>query len=74
MNKINMLDCTLRDGGYCNQWEFGYENIKKIIQGLIEAEIDIIECGYLTDREGTNVNKSKYLKLEELSLFLPSKC
>ena len=29
MNKIQILDCTLRDGGYCNQWEFGYKNTKK---------------------------------------------
>ena len=34
MGKINVLDCTLRDGGYCNQWKFGYNNIKKIIDGL----------------------------------------
>ena len=20
---INVLDCTLRDGGYCNEWYFG---------------------------------------------------
>ena len=28
---INILDCTLRDGGYINNWEFGLENIKKTI-------------------------------------------
>lgn len=74
MNKLKMLDCTLRDGGYCNQWEFGNENIKKIIQGLIASGIDIIECGYLTNKGDRNVDTSKYLDIEEVSNYVPSKC
>ena len=30
MNTIHVLDCTLRDGGYSNQWKFGFDNAKKI--------------------------------------------
>ena len=41
MNNIQILDCTLRDGGYCNEWRFGFENAKKITQGLLEANIEI---------------------------------
>ena len=29
MKKIQVLDCTLRDGGYCNDCRFEYNNIKK---------------------------------------------
>ena len=43
MAKIEVLDCTLRDGGYCNQWKFGKNNIEIISSSLIEAGIDIIE-------------------------------
>ena len=25
MNKIKLLDCTLRDGGYYNNWDFSKE-------------------------------------------------
>ena len=50
MNTIHILDCTLRDGGYCNEWRFGFENAKKITQGLQEAGIEIIECGFITNR------------------------
>ena len=50
MNKVHILDCTLRDGGYCNQWKFGADNKRKILNGLVNANINIIECGYLTDR------------------------
>lgn len=27
MDRVHVLDCTLRDGGYCNGWEFGYGNV-----------------------------------------------
>lgn len=70
MNKISLLDCTLRDGGYCNQWEFGETNIKEIIKGLIESDIDIIECGFLTDRIERNQNISRYQNLNDISPFI----
>ena len=40
---IKILDCTLRDGGYVNSWEFGSEEIKHIISSLNNAKIDYIE-------------------------------
>ena len=43
MGEIRVLDCTLRDGGYCNEWEFGKHNIKKIIMGLEDSGVEIIE-------------------------------
>ena len=42
MSKIEILDCTLRDGGYCNNWQFGEKNIRSIVNNLLEANIDII--------------------------------
>ncbi len=38
MDRVHVLDCTLRDGGYCNGWEFGYGNVKKIIGGLLARQ------------------------------------
>lgn len=49
MSKISILDCTLRDGGYINQWRFGRTEIRDIISHLCMAGIDIIECGFLRD-------------------------
>lgn len=51
MKKISILDCTLRDGGYINQWNFGRNAIVNIIEDLNAANIDIIECGFLEDCE-----------------------
>lgn len=46
-NNLKILDCTLRDGGYINNWEFGEKNISKILALLSQSGIDIIECGFL---------------------------
>jgi hypothetical protein len=52
MSKLKVLDCTLRDGGYCNEWNFGYENTRQIINGLVDSGVEIIECGFLTNKIG----------------------
>lgn len=44
---IKILDCTLRDGGYVNDWKFSREAFDKIIVGLQEVGIDIIEVGMM---------------------------
>lgn len=71
MKRLQVLDCTLRDGGYCNHWEFGKNNIKSIIDGLITANIDIIECGFITNRIEYNPNISKFSTIEQVNRFIP---
>lgn len=71
MGEISVLDCTLRDGGYCNEWLFGQENTVKIINGLVEAGIDIVECGFLTNRVVYDENITKFTTMEEVSHVLP---
>ena len=43
---MKILDCTLRDGGYINNWDFGEDGIRLILNNLISAGIDYIECGF----------------------------
>ncbi|MCR5268082.1 MAG: aldolase catalytic domain-containing protein [Lachnospiraceae bacterium] len=50
MGEIQLLDCTLRDGGYINDWAFGHNNMVTIYERLVSAGIDIIEIGFLDDR------------------------
>jgi 4-hydroxy 2-oxovalerate aldolase len=50
VSRIKILDCTLRDGGYVNEWNFGEGNIKYIISNLVESGVEIIECGFLSDK------------------------
>lgn len=46
-SNIKLLDCTLRDGGHVNNWNFGKHAISGIINSLSMANIDIIELGLL---------------------------
>ena len=50
-NKIELLDCTLRDGAYIVDSKFGTSSIKGIIDKLQKANVDIIECGWLKDKK-----------------------
>lgn len=60
---IKILDCTLRDGGYINNWSFGNENIKYICYKLAQANIDFIEVGYLNSNATDDENKTKINKI-----------
>lgn len=40
------LDCTLRDGGYYNNWDFEPERAKELLKALNNAGVQIIEVGY----------------------------
>ena len=71
MSVLKVLDCTLRDGGYCNQWAFGIDNIKRITSGLTDSGIDIIECGFLTSKVNYDPDVSKYNTLEQVSAVIP---
>lgn len=68
---IRVLDCTLRDGGYCNQWRFGKENIAKIIKSLLAAGIDIIECGFLTNKVDYDANSTQFPSLDVITGWIP---
>ena len=57
MNR-KLLDCTLRDGGYVNDWEFGHDKITEIFERLVSAQIDIIEIGFLDERRKFDINRT----------------
>ena len=54
MSKIQLLDCTLRDGAYIVDSQFGDSAINGIISKLQDVGVDIIECGWLKDKEHKN--------------------
>ena len=53
-----LLDCTLRDGGYVNDWNFGYDNLISIFERLADAGTDFIEIGFLDERRPFDRNRS----------------
>lgn len=68
--KISILDCTLRDGGYINNWEFSNSQITKIIDSLSLSKIDIIECGYLDDKKGMEINSTIFNFIETVDKLI----
>ena len=56
MQQRYLLDCTLRDGGYINDWEFGHDNLVNIFERLVSADVDVIEIGFLDDRRTFDIN------------------
>ena len=58
MKKISILDCTLRDGGSVNNYLFNEENIINIFQKLNDANIDIIEAGFIDNNSTLNPDSS----------------
>lgn len=44
--KIQFLDCTLRDGGYYNNWSFSTSLINDYIYAVAKAKVNIIEIGF----------------------------
>lgn len=72
MKHAKLLDCTLRDGAYLIDKQFGERNIHGIINGLNEASIDIIEIGFLQD-EGQGEGKTVYKNAKEAEKYVPRK-
>jgi 4-hydroxy 2-oxovalerate aldolase len=69
--KIQLLDCTLRDGGYINNWHFGETAINSIINNLTKAKIDIVESGFLKPVD-YNSDYSLYPDSVSVDGFIPN--
>jgi len=49
--QIKVLDCTIRDGGLINQWQFSDEIVRKVFLALSEAGVDYMEIGYKSSEQ-----------------------
>jgi len=76
--KSYILDCTLRDGGYYNCWDFPNELISHYFTAMVEAKVDFVEvglrslintsgfkgaCAYSTDNYLNSLNIPKELNI-----------
>lgn len=71
MNKIRLLDCTLRDGGYVNNWHFGNRAIREILKKLVSSNVNYIECGYLSQKKAGTEDDTQYGTFEDIEKVLP---
>lgn len=75
--KISLLDCTLRDGGYVNNWQFGDEQSLRIFKQLQCAKVDVVEVGYLRSNKSYVRGSSVYPNtavIDEYFSGIPKHC
>lgn len=65
-----ILDCTLRDGGYINNWDFGLENIRTVLDQLNKAKTDYIEIGFISSGQHSP-SQSLYSDFSSIERILP---
>lgn len=64
---INLLDCTLRDGGYYNNWKFNKNLINDYLK-VISDYVDYVEIGFRFLDKDSSLGETAYTK----SSFLKS--
>ncbi len=45
-SQVRVIDCTIRDGGLLNAWQFDHSLVRKTFRALMEVGVDIMEVGY----------------------------
>lgn len=61
MKDVKVLDCTLRDGGCVNDFNFGTVYMQQILFGIEQSGAEIIECGYIDENMGSAEGRTQYL-------------
>jgi 4-hydroxy 2-oxovalerate aldolase len=46
--QIKVIDCTVRDGGLMNKWQFSDDFVRHVYQALTKSGVDYMEIGYLS--------------------------
>ncbi len=73
---FKVLDCTIRDGGLVNNWDFSKELVRDTYQALSEAGVDYMEIGYKNSPKllkADNVGPWRFLKEDIIREVIPEK-
>ena len=57
---IKIIDVTIRDGGFVNQWQWVQGKVADMLQASSESNIDYFEIGYLIDESFSKPNDGHY--------------
>lgn len=73
MNNVMILDCTLRDGGRIIDCKFKDKDIYNICSDLTHSGIDIVEMGFLRDKNNVkyNGNSTFFTDIYQINKFIP---
>ena len=70
---LALLDCTLRDGGYLNDWKFGHDAIHDMVDSISDTGVDVLEVGFLKD-EPYNDDRTVFNSMDQVKeIICPKK-
>jgi 4-hydroxy 2-oxovalerate aldolase len=72
----NILDCTIRDGGLVNNWDFSVQFVQDMYAGLSAAGVEYMEIGYKNSAKllkGADSGPWRFLNEDFLKEVLPNK-
>lgn len=75
-NNNKIIDCTIRDGGLVNNWDFTVEFVQDLYNGLSAAGVEYMEIGYKNSPKllnATEPNPWRFLDDEFLKQVIPEK-
>ncbi len=49
--EIKVLDCSIRDGGLINKWQFSDEFVRDTVKNVSESGVDYMEIGYKASKD-----------------------
>jgi len=61
MNTLKLLDCTLRDGGYYNNWQFNINDANKYLKQAYASKIDYVEIGFHFLKDNKNYGQFAFI-------------
>ena len=71
--EIKVIDCTVRDGGLMNKWQFDDDFVREVYHALTEAGVDYMEIGYLSSEKSfsrAEVGPWKFCAEEDLQRII----
>jgi 4-hydroxy 2-oxovalerate aldolase len=74
--RSNIIDCTIRDGGLVNNWDFSIGFVQDLYNGLSEAGVEYMEIGYKNSPKllkATEPNPCRFLDDNFLKEIIPEK-
>ncbi len=54
---MEIIDCTIRDGGYVNDWKFSKKQVSELYDSLNSAGVDYMEIGFRREKNESDISK-----------------
>ena len=72
--KVEMLDCTIRDGGYLNNWEFTDDEVLECYRAVSNARYSYFEIGFKSNEILSKGKGKWYYSKEEDIINIKKQC